>query len=50
MLAPSSLVDVPAAVSRILDVVEYILFRLSLFTCFVLAVYRIVEKEWRKKR
>lgn len=41
--------DVPAAVSHYLDIAEYILFRLSLFGSFVLVLYRLIMKEWRKK-
>jgi hypothetical protein len=41
--------DVPAAVSHYLDVVEYILFRLSLFGSFVLVLYRLIVREWRKR-
>jgi hypothetical protein len=50
MLAPpGSLLDIPAAVSRYLDVAEYILFRLALFASFVLVLFRLIVKEWKRR-
>lgn len=44
-----SLVDVPATVAHYLDLVEYILVRLSLFASVVLVLCRVIVKEWRKR-
>ena len=50
MLDPSSsFLDVPTVASHYLDIAEYILFRLSLFASFVLVLYRLIVKEWRKR-
>jgi hypothetical protein len=43
------LADIPANLGRYFDLAEYILFRSSLLVLFVLGLYRLVTKEWRKR-
>jgi hypothetical protein len=41
--------ELPSTVVHCLDLAAFLLFHLALFTVFVLALYRLVRREWRKK-
>jgi hypothetical protein len=50
MSAPFKFVsDLPSAVGQYLETAEFVLFRLTLFGLFVLALYRLFRGEWKKK-
>jgi len=41
--------DVPSAIDRYFDLAEHLVLRSSLLTFLVLALYRLVVREWRKR-
>jgi hypothetical protein len=43
------LLDVPISVDRYFDLAEHLALRASLLASLLLMLYRLLEKEWRKR-
>jgi hypothetical protein len=43
------LLDVPSAIDKYFDLAEHLVLRSSLLTFLLLALYRLIRGEWRRR-